>query len=139
MSMKKIIVLLVFWIFTLSTAWATQFTTQPATLPTYQFQSTSNCHSTVGNSSFTTTTVYAPYSASPIGGPRRTTVDPGSSYDEGDEWGDLNDDDYPTGVLPDIPIGEPFVLLLMAVAYFLVATLRKRQKEYHHLLNKKIH
>lgn len=129
MSMKKIIVLFVLWIFTLSSVWATQITTQPATLPAYQFQSTSNCHSTVGNSSFTTTTVYAPYSATPNCGPRRTTVDPGSSYNDGDEWGDLNDDDLPTGVLPDTPIGEPLVLLLMAVVYFLVATLRKRQKE----------
>ena len=129
MSMKKIIVLFVLWIFTLSFVWATQITTQPATLPTYQFRSTSTCQSTVGNSTFTTTTEYAPYSASPIGGPRRTTVDPGSSYNDGDEWGDLNDDDLPTGVLPDTPIGEPLVLLLMAVVYFLVATLRKRQKE----------
>ena len=137
--MKKIIVLFVLWIFTLSTAWATQFTTQPATLPAYQFQSTSNCHSTVGNSSFTTTTVYAPYSATPNCGPRRTKLDDSGSWDEGDSWDDPDEDNYPTGVLPDIPIGEPLVLLLMAGAYFLFATLRKRQKEYQHLLNKKIH
>lgn len=129
MSMKKIIVLFVLWIFTLSTAWATQFTTQPATLPAYQFQSTSICHSTVGNSSFTTTTVYAPYSATPNCGPRRTKLDDSGSWDEGDSWDDPNEDDYPTGVKPNPdPVGEPMILLLLALGYLMVKVERGKLK-----------
>lgn len=135
--MKKMILLLVFWGCALSSAWALDMNTQKnSTFPAYQFQSTSTCSSVVGNSSFASTTVYAPCSSAPSSKPRRSE----GNYNPWDDSGD--DEGNPSGQgvgEVDTPIGEPFVLLLMAGAYFLFATLRKRQKEYHHLLNKKIH
>ena len=97
--------------------------TAPTTMP---FHSTSTYQSVVGESNIfcteeTTTPVGSP---TPHNAPSRVCMDWNSKPD-GEEIGML-----------DTPIGEPMVLLLMAVVYFLFATLRKRQKEYHHLLNK---
>ena len=116
---KLIIVLFVFLGCTLSSAYAYPFDSQKATAPAYTFKSTSTCVSVVGQSSYASPKVYAPYSGAPYSKPRRTESNP---WDE--EGG-------PTGQQVgqvDTPIGEPFVLLLMAGAYFLFATLRKRQK-----------
>ena len=123
--MKKLIVLLVFWIGTLSSAWATQH----ATFPAYQFQSTSTCPSVVGQSAYTTTSVQAPYSIRPGSVIRRTeSWSPGSWEDDGDGWGDPGSGTLPTGVIPDVPVGEPFVLLLMALLYALGHCIATRKK-----------
>ncbi len=131
--MKKMLLLLVFWGCTVSSAWAFERTVQLSTAPAYQFQSTSAYPSMTGGSTFASTTVYAPCSSAPSSKPRRSE----GNYNPWDDSGD--DEGNPSGQgvgEVDTPIGEPLVLLLMAVAYLLFATLRKRQKEYHHLLNK---
>ncbi len=108
--MKKMILLFVLCVFALSSAGAATMTTQQATFPEYQFQSTSTCPSAVGKSSFTSPAVYAPYSALPRTGIRRAE---GYSID-----GEPGVDDFPTGVLPNpAPVGEPLILLLMALLY----------------------
>ena len=117
--MKKIIVLLILWTLTVSSAMATQRVTPPS----YQFQSTSAYSSVVGQSAFTTSAVSAPYSAAPnITVLRRAEEWTPGSWDgegEGDEWGDPSGE-LPTGVLPNpAPVGEPMVLLLMALLYAL--------------------
>jgi hypothetical protein len=71
--------------------------------PTYQFRSTSAYTPTMN------TTVYTPGSSTPFGAPtrpRRSDID----EEEDDPSGD------PTGYI-DTPIGEPLVLLLMALLY----------------------
>ena len=93
--------------------------TAPTTMP---FHSTSTYQSVVGESNIfssegTTTPVGSPtpyYTPSRM---RKGDID----EEEDDPQGD------PTGYI-DTPVGEPLVLLLMAVVYFLFATLRKRQK-----------
>ena len=111
--MKKLIVLLVFWIGLVSSAWAFDMNAQLSTPPSYQFQSTSTCLSVVGNSTFTTTTVYAPGCSSPSGAsrPRR------SLWDEEDEEGNPSGEGVGN---VDTPVGEPMVLLLLALGYLLV-------------------
>jgi hypothetical protein len=88
--------------------------TAPNAMP---FRSTSTYQSVVGESNIfcteeTTTPVGSP---TPYYTPFRARK--GVDDEEGDEVGVI-----------DTPIGEPLVLLLMAGAYFLFATLRKRQK-----------
>ncbi len=90
--------------------------TAPTTMP---FHSTSTYQSVVGESNIfsseeTTTPVGSP---TPYYTPFRARK----------EWGTQPTDEELGQV--DTPIGEPLVLLLMAVVYFLFATLRKRQKE----------
>ena len=110
--MKKMLILFVLWIFALSSAGAATMTTQQTTFPEYRFQSTSTCVSVVGNSAFTSPAVYAPYSALPRTGIRRA--------EEYSIDGEPDEDDFPTGVLPNpAPVGEPMVLLLMALLYAL--------------------
>ena len=89
--------------------------TAPNAMP---FRSTSAYPSVVGESNIfcteeTTTPVGSP---TPYYTPFRSRK--GADDEEGGEIG-----------VVDTPIGEPMVLLLMAGAYFLLATLRKRQKE----------
>lgn len=85
------------------------FQTQIATAPSYQFRSTSPYTGLVNS----TSTVGAPSSA-PSSGIRRGPWDP--------------PEDNPIGVLPDpAPMGEPFVLLALAALYCLVRCLRKRK------------
>ena len=88
--------------------------TAPTTMP---FHSTSTYQSVVGESNIfssegTTTPVGSP---TPYYTPFRARK--GVDDEEGDEVGVI-----------DTPVGEPLVLLLMAMVYFLFATLRKRQK-----------
>ncbi len=100
--------------------------TAPNVMP---FRSTSSCPSVVGNSNI----FYREGATTPVGSPTPYYTPFRSRK------GDMDDEVDPAGEevgYIDTPVGEPFVLLLMAGAYFLFATLRKRQKEYHHLLNK---
>ena len=120
MMIKKKILLLVLWLLMLPFTGAATITTQPASFPEYRFQSTSTCPSVVGSSAFTTTMVYTPYSAAPRTGFRRTESWTPGDWDgegDGDDWGDPSGEN-PTGVLPNpAPVGEPLVLLLMALLY----------------------
>jgi len=84
-------------------AWRTTPTLSTDMQPTYQFRSTSAYTPTMN------TTVYTPGSSTPFGAPtrpRRSDID----EEEDDPSGD------PTGYI-DTPIGEPLVLLLMALLY----------------------
>jgi len=114
---------------TLSTAYAYNQVTQPASwgyqsvntamttnrstsvklsediCPSYQFKPTSYYSSIVGTTSSTETYMN--------GGIRKT-----------DPWGDPEDD--PIGVLPDpAPVGEPLILLLMALLYAICTIIRR--------------
>ena len=102
---------------TSSSAWSTTSATKPVTSPAYQFHSTSTCTPVVGCTSYTSE-VYLPAANAPVPvipyagmsgsggpqGPRKT-----SPWDIGPEIGVI-----------DTPVGEPFVLLLMALLYFFI-------------------
>lgn len=77
--------------------------------PTFNFQSTSPYSSPVGSASSGMTTQ---------SGPRRAS---------GFSWDDPEDD--PIGVLPNIPVGEPLVLLMMALLYVLYRMHKRRVRD----------
>lgn len=79
--------------------------------PAYQFQSTSAY--TFGVGSAYESQITEPFSAAPANsGIRRG-------------FGDPDDDENGIGEIPDpVPVGEPFVLLLMAILYLLFRKLR---------------
>lgn len=86
--------------------------------PDYRFQSTSAYTTVVGSSAYSST-ISSPFAAySPMGRPRRT-----STYNPWDEEGDPSGDEM--GLL-NTPVGEPFVLLLMAMLYVISSRLRSR-------------
>ena len=79
---------------------------------TYQFQSTSTFTSVVGTSAVYAPSVSAPFAATVAqSGPRRSF---------GDDFGFNEEEDDPIGVVPDpVPVGEPFVLVWMAMLYLI--------------------
>ena len=87
----------------------------PAEQPTYQFRSTSAYQPMTIGTSYTSQ-VSEPYASSPNKGPRKT---------EEWSWGNTDPEDDPVG---HIPVGEPWVLLGMAILYMLIrsALLRRR-------------
>ena len=89
--------------------------TAPNTLP---FRSTSAYQSVVGESNIFS----SEEATTPVGSPTPCCT----PFRARKEWGTQPDGEELGQV--DTPVGEPFVMLLMAVAYFLFATLRKRQK-----------
>lgn len=92
-------------------SWRTTATLSSDMTPGYQFRSTSTYAPVVGSTSYTSTPVYAPCSSSPSSQPRRT--------EEYNPWDDSGD---PTGQQigqVDTPVGEPFVLLLLAGLFVL--------------------
>ena len=89
-------------------AWRTTPTLSTDMQPGYQFRSTSAYTPTVNVS------VYTPGCSSPASGPKRAKKD---------IWDDEPDD--PEISVLDTPIGEPWVLLLLAVVYIFY---RKRKK-----------
>ena len=101
---------------TTASAWAYPQAQQPAAWsntpklssdvrPNYQFQSTSAYTPVMGGSSYSST-IYAPAANAPVYRPRK---------DAFDGWGE---DDNPVGEVDDkVPVGEPFVLLVMAMLY----------------------
>ena len=126
--MKKLIVILVFLGFTLAAAWAFPVTSHRAAPPAYEFHSTSTYSSPVGSSAYSPA-VYAPYSPTPANVRRTESWTPGSWDEDGDEWDEPGEGEYPAGVLPDpAPVGEPFFLLCLLFLYAIVSYLsRKRQ------------
>ena len=107
---------------TTASAWAYPQAQQPAAWsntpklssdvrPNYQFQSTSAYTPVMGGSSYSST-IYAPAANAPVYRPRKAGY-----WNEDGEW--VEDDD-PIGVVPDpAPVGEPFVLLVMAMLYLI--------------------
>ena len=88
------------------------------TTPTYQFRSTSPYQSVVN-----TTSSFTPLADDPYAGMARQNG-PRRAWD----WGAPGDDDDPIGVIPDQPVGEPLVLLLMALLYIGVRFYRSKRK-----------
>ena len=78
------------------------YTTTTATLPSYQFRSTSTFTPIVGERSYISTQSYSPVANKPY---RAKTGLP--EQEDGDPVGQITED----------PIGSPLILLLMAVLY----------------------
>ena len=91
-------------------AWRTTPTLSEDIRPAYQFQSTSTFAPT------THVTVYTPGSGTPYGAPYRQRKG-GIDDEEGDEVGLIN-----------TPVGEPWVLLLMALVFLIAKNGRFRCK-----------
>ena len=91
-------------------AWRTTPTLSEDIRPAYQFQSTSTFATT------THVTVYTPGSGTPYGAPYRQ-IKGGIDDEEGDEVGLIN-----------TPVGEPWVLLLMALVFLIAKNGRFRCK-----------
>ena len=91
-------------------AWRTTPTLSEDIRPAYQFQSTSTFATT------THVTVYTPGSGTPYGAPYRQRKG-GIDDEEGDEVGLIN-----------TPVGEPWVLLLMALVFLIAKNGRFRCK-----------
>ncbi len=107
---------------TLSHAFTYEQPTQPASWgrtttfsddvqPSYNFRSTSSYSPIVG------TTSYMSDGSGPISSPRRVRT----------SWGKPSDDDDPMGTIKNTPIGEPLVLLLLALGYVICIRLRMRK------------
>lgn len=107
---------------TLSYAFTYEQPTQPASWgrtttfsddvqPSYNFRSTSSYSPIVG------TTSYMSDGSGPISSPRRART----------SWGKPGDDDDPMGTIKNTPIGEPLVLLLLALGYVICIRLRMRK------------
>ena len=97
-------------------------TTYPfqATLPEYQFRSTSTCPPVVGYTSYTSTEPYSPMANAPRPGQIRR-----------DSWGEGGvEEEAPVGVIPVSPVGEvPMALMIvMAFLYLFFAKIRKKSK-----------
>ncbi|MBR0194751.1 MAG: hypothetical protein IJQ32_00700 [Paludibacteraceae bacterium] len=95
-------------------AWRTTPTLSADIQPAYQFRSTSAYAPTMNIA------VYTPGSSSPIGEPRRVRMD--MDDEEGDEMGVIN-----------TPIGEPWVLLLLAVVYIFYRKSKKSARKFAHV------
>ena len=111
--LKKLIILFIISLgYLAASASSYPYTNQTVTQPAYQFRSTSTYSSTLGNSSFATTTVYEPGCTSPTMSKVRRDYNPWS--EEGNEEGD------PTGLgvgNVDTPVGEPLIMLVFALLY----------------------
>lgn len=96
-------------------------TTYPfqATLPAYQFRSTSTCPPVVGYTSYTATEPYSPMANAPRPGQIRRDV-----------LGENVEEDNPIGVITVSPVGEvPMALMIvMAFLYLFFAKIRKKSK-----------
>ena len=87
-------------------AWRTTPTLSADVYPSCQFRSTSTCAMVVGATSYTSNQVYSP-------GAKPSNIRRGT----GSGWSDPDDDDDENtgvGVKPTVPVGEPFILLLLA-------------------------
>ena len=80
--------------------------------PSYNFRSTSSYTPVVG------TTSYMSDGSGPISSPRRARMD----------WGSPSDDDNPVGTVSNVPVGEPLVLLVLALVYVICIRLRRMRR-----------
>jgi hypothetical protein len=106
---------------TMPSAWRTTPTLSTDRQMSYQFRSTSAYTPTMN------TTVYTPGSSTPFGAPTRPRRSGSGDIDE-EEDDPIGD---PMGYI-DTPVGEPLVLLLMAVVYLIL--LKKRKKVQKNLV-----
>lgn len=83
-------------------SWSTTTTFSDDVCPSYTFRSTSSYTPIVGNTS------YMSDGSGPISSPHRA-----KSWSP---WDDPEDD--PMGTASSLPVGEPYILLLMALGYF---------------------
>lgn len=102
---------------TLPQAWQRTPVMSEDVRPAYEFRSTSSYMATGGRGS--AAPISAPYSSRP----RRNNYDPWS--DSGDENGDPNGREIGT---IDTPVGEPLVLLLLAMIYGLIMGWRRSHR-----------
>lgn len=86
-------------------SWERTITFSDDVQPSYNFRSTSSYSPIVG------TTSYMSDGSGPVSSPRRT-----ASYDP---WADPDDDD-PMGTASSLPVGEPLVLLVLALLYIVL-------------------
>lgn len=93
-------------------AWRTTPTLSDDVCPTYRFQSTSSLTPVVGTTSYTSTAVYTPGTTAPYRAKK-------------DSWGDPDEDEPGVGEVVAQPVGEPWILLLLAG---LVVLCRKKRK-----------
>lgn len=131
---------LIMWLFAIwmlcgiSTAKATPQVNQPAAwrttpvlstdnYPSYQFRSTSTYAPIVGETSYSSTTIYTPGSSSP------SSSAPHRSKKGGEGWSEPGDDDSGIGNVAT-PIGSPLVLLLMAVLYIFYTNRKKIYEKF---------
>lgn len=131
---------LIMWLFAIwmlcgiSTAKATPQVNQPAAwrttpvlstdnYPSYQFRSTSTYAPIVGETSYSSTTIYTPGSSSP------SSSAPHRAKKGGEGWGEPDDDDSGIGNVPT-PIGSPLILLLMAVLYIFYTNRKKIYEKF---------
>lgn len=97
-------------------AWRTTPTLSTDIQPAYQFRSTSAYTPTMN------TTVYCPGSSAPSGGPKRMRME-GDMDDEEEDFGDG------VGTI-NTPIGEPWVLVLLAVVYIFYRKSKKSARKF---------
>ena len=96
------------------------YTTTTATLPSYQFRSTSTFTPIVGERSYISTTQsYSPVANKPY---RAKT------------WNEEEDD--PIGQISEDPIGSPLILLLMAVLYLFYKKSKKIREIFAYVIKK---
>ena len=98
------------------------YTTTTATLPSYQFRSTSTFTPIVGERSYISTT----QSYSPVANkPYRAKAD----------WTEQENED-PIGQISEDPIGSPLILLLMAVLYLFYKKSKKIREIFAYVIKK---
>jgi len=95
------------------------YTTTTATLPSYQFRSTSTFTPIVGERSYISTRSYSPVANKP--------------YRAKADWSEEGD---PIGQITEPPVGEPYVLLLMAVLYLFYKKSKKIREIFAYVIKK---
>lgn len=99
----------------------TQGYTTTTTLPSYQFRSTSTFTPIVGERSYISTQSYSPVANKP--------------YRAKADWTE-KEDEPEIGVIIQPPIGEPYVLLLMAVLYLFYKKSKKIREIFAYVIKK---
>lgn len=95
------------------------YTTTTATLPSYQFRSTSTFQPIVGERSYISTQSYSPVANKP--------------YRAKTDW---TEEEPEIGVIIQPPVGEPYVLLLMAVLYLFYKKSKKIREIFAYVIKK---
>lgn len=96
-------------------SWNSKTTFSDDMQPSYSFRSTSSYTPIVGSTS------YLSDGSGEVGAPPRDARRSGG-------WGVPDDDDNPIGTVPNVPVGEPLVLLVLALLYIV---LRKKPTPDH--------
>lgn len=105
-----------------SAAWNAAPTMSQDVYPTYQFRSTSTCQPIVGQTSYTSN----PYAPGATGVRRAQRDGEGTTYNP-EGWNE--DENEPIGFVNTEPVGEPYILLLLAALYMAVVGLKRMRQE----------